>query len=72
MKTAYLPIILVSLMAFLVFAPIVPLRHSEPPTLNPNDYPWPDFFGSVTWSLFQCGTAVNGVGIIKLNCSPQS
>jgi len=58
-------LILVAVLLFLVFVPVVPLVHSSPPHAKPSS--WPSFFGSVTDYLFHFGIEVNGVGVVKFN-----
>lgn len=70
MKTLCYSIIGVGVIMLVVFVPVMPLEHSTPFSVNPNSFFWPDFFGSVTWDIFQCGMSVGGTGTFEFNCIP--
>gem|GEM_PF-3403659 len=70
MKTLRYSIISVGVIMFVVFVPVMPLGHSTPASIDPNSISWPDFFGSVSWGLFQCGMNVGGTETFEFNCIP--
>lgn len=67
MKTVY---VMAGIVLFLLFVPVIPLNHSNPANYDPHSYVWPDFYGSVTRSVLQCGLDVSGVGIWQISCYP--
>ena len=70
MKTLHLSIIVISVVAFVILIPIIPLMHSNPSNVSPNSYMYPEFSGSITRALFQCGIEVSGIGTIGFICAP--
>jgi hypothetical protein len=51
-----------AIVIFVLFAPVVPLMHSQPPNAPLPSAPLA-FFGSITRATIQMGLEVNGLGV---------